>query len=136
MENLRLIGSRGYPIEDADLQGKIEKQIARCYYPEGFGRQLLAIMATGSLVGLTRSIAVPTHVIHGAVDPLVPVEAGIDLAKKILGATLKIFEGMGHDLPPALIPLLVQEVVQHLQRAESQMADKSGVQAKGSCSFT
>jgi pimeloyl-ACP methyl ester carboxylesterase len=46
-------------------------------------------------------------VIHGAADPLVPVACGIDTAKRIAGAVLHVIDGMGHDLPPQLIPRLL-----------------------------
>ena len=47
-----------------------------------------------------RRIRVPTLVIHGADDPLVPVAAGEHTAQMIPGAKLEIVQGMGHDLPP------------------------------------
>ena len=52
-------------------------------------------------------IQVPTQVIHGLRDPLIPVAAGRDLAKRIPGATLDLIEGMGHDLPQPLWPRFV-----------------------------
>jgi pimeloyl-ACP methyl ester carboxylesterase len=44
----------------------------------------------------------PTLVIHGAEDPLVPPGCGELTAAAIPGATLEIIDGMGHDLPPEL----------------------------------
>ena len=41
----------------------------------------------------------PTLVIHGTDDPLVPVTGGIDTHENIEGAELMLIEGMGHDLP-------------------------------------
>ena len=46
-----------------------------------------------------RQIRVPTLVIHGADDVLVPVENGRLVAEAVPGARLLEFEGMGHDLP-------------------------------------
>jgi pimeloyl-ACP methyl ester carboxylesterase len=45
------------------------------------------------------SITVPTLVIRGTGDPVVPPEAGIDTAEALPGARLMLIEGMGHDLP-------------------------------------
>ena len=45
-------------------------------------------------------VKIPTLVIHGDSDPLVPVECGIDTANAIPGAKLKIIKGVGHELPP------------------------------------
>ena len=72
----------------------------RGYYPAGVTRQLVAIIASGDRRRLLRKIGAPTLVIHGAADPLVPVEAGRDTARHIAGAKLEVIDGMGHDLPP------------------------------------
>jgi pimeloyl-ACP methyl ester carboxylesterase len=53
---------------------------------------------------------VPTRVVHGQADPLVPVAAAHDLAAKIRGAELDLIEGMGHDLPLALLPRLAESI--------------------------
>jgi pimeloyl-ACP methyl ester carboxylesterase len=49
-----------------------------------------------------KRIKAPTVVIHGANDPLVPIEGGRDTAANIAGAELIEIPGMGHDLPAAL----------------------------------
>jgi pimeloyl-ACP methyl ester carboxylesterase len=56
-------------------------------------------------------------VIHGKDDPLVPVEAGIDTAQAIPGARLEIVDGMGHDLPRAVWPRIVDWVCELAPRA-------------------
>jgi pimeloyl-ACP methyl ester carboxylesterase len=63
-------------------------------------------------------IKVPTLVIHGAEDPLVPVEAGKDTAKHIPSSKLKIINGMGHDLATSLIPILADAVAKHCLTAD------------------
>jgi predicted alpha/beta-fold hydrolase len=40
----------------------------------------MAVLASGSRVDMLKTIATPTLVLHGADDPLVPVEAGKDTA--------------------------------------------------------
>ena len=82
------------------------------------GRQFLAILASGSRVEMLRCTKVPTLVIHGADDPLVPVEAGEDTAKHIAGAKLKIITGMGHDLATGLVPVLVDAIADHCLTSE------------------
>ena len=81
--------------------------------PAGFGRQLAAILASDSRKGALSSVHIPTLVIHGDADPLVPVEGGIDTAESIPGAQLMIIEGMGHDLPPETWPQILQALVEH-----------------------
>ncbi len=76
-------------------------------------RQLVAIIASGDRRKLLPKITAPTLVIHGAEDPLVPVEAGRDTARHIAGAELMVIEGMGHDLAPGLVPILVEAIAAH-----------------------
>ena len=56
----------------------------------------------------------PTLVIHGTADPLVPVEGGKDTAQAILGAELMLIEGMGHDLAHGRAwPQIVEAIAAH-----------------------
>ena len=96
----KLLYGSGFPYDEVrgrELTGKV---FDRCYYPPGFGRQLLAIMANGNRKPKLASITVPTLVIHGGDDPLVPVEGGKDTHEAISGSELIIIDGMGHSLPP------------------------------------
>ena len=112
-----LIGSPGFPPVKADLRARFTESILRSYRPAGTARQMVAIAADGDRGPLLSGIAVPSHVIHGAADPLVPVGAGRDLAARIPRATLDVVEGMGHDLPPELWPRFAQGVSGVAQRA-------------------
>ena len=67
-----------------------------------------------------KTIAAPTLVLHGADDPLVPVEAGKDTAKHVPGAALTIVPGMGHDVAPGLVPILVDAIADHCTAADRQ----------------
>jgi pimeloyl-ACP methyl ester carboxylesterase len=118
MRLFRAIGSPGFPTSDEELRAKVERAIARSDYRPGVARQMLAIVASGSRVEMLRSIRVPTLVLHGADDPLVPVAAGEDTANKIPGARLRIIPGMGHDLAPGLVPLLVEAIAAHCHAAD------------------
>ncbi len=85
----------------------------RSFYPEGFARQLAAILASGNRKSTLASIKVPTLVIHGGDDPLVPVEGGKDTAEAIPGAELLISNGMGHSLPPETWPQIVNAITKN-----------------------
>lgn len=119
MQTWRLIGSPQYPPDEHVLRAKVERSYDRSSYRNGLARQTLAIIASGSRVPLLRRITAPTLVIHGAEDPLVPVAAGHDLAQHIPGARLSIIPGMGHDLPPALLPTFTRLILQHAAEAEA-----------------
>ena len=113
----KLIGSPGYPASDAYLKERLGMSVRRSYRPQGTARQMVAIAADGNRSPLLSQIKVPTQVIHGQNDPLVPVAAGHDLAQKISGAKLDLVEGMGHDLPVELWPRFVAGISDAAARA-------------------
>jgi pimeloyl-ACP methyl ester carboxylesterase len=85
----------------------------RGYYPVGMKRQLLAIIADGSRVDRLKTVKVPTLVVHGGADPLVPKEGSEDIAQLIPGARLEIIDEMGHDLPPSQVGRMVDLITGH-----------------------
>ncbi|PKB19197.1 pimeloyl-ACP methyl ester carboxylesterase [Novosphingobium kunmingense] len=99
----RAIGSPGYPAEETRLRERIERDYRRSFHPTGPGRQLAAIIDDGDRRKRLKGVKVPTLVIHGADDPLVPVEGGQDTAAAIPGAQIRIIPGMGHDIPVELV---------------------------------
>jgi hypothetical protein len=48
MNVYRVIGSPGYSVPDDVLRPRLEASIDRSYYPQGVGRQMLAILSDGS----------------------------------------------------------------------------------------
>ncbi|HTR12992.1 MAG TPA: alpha/beta hydrolase [Roseiarcus sp.] len=118
VEMFRLIGGSGYPPSETELRAKVERAVRRSYRPDGFSRQLLAIHASPARTRMLRRIRAPTLVLHGRDDPLVPLAAGEHTAANIPGARLRAVPGMGHFLPEALVPLLVDEIAAHCARAE------------------
>ncbi len=96
----KLLYGSGFPYDEVKRRKFAEKVYDRCFYPIGFGRQLLAIMANGNRKSKLGSIKVPTLVIHGGDDPLVPLEGGRDTHEAISGSEFIIIDGMGHSMPP------------------------------------
>jgi pimeloyl-ACP methyl ester carboxylesterase len=118
----KLIGSPDYPAEDDHIRELAGATYDRCHYPAGTARQLAAIMASGSRTAALRRLDVPTVVIHGRRDPLVPVRGGIATAKAIPGAELIKLPGMGHDMPRELWPVFVDAIARNAERARSPSA--------------
>lgn len=116
----RLIGSPAYPMEEVELRKLAETSFDRSGAPTGFKRQLVAITAAGDRRYLLQKIKTPTLVIHGSDDPLIPVRMGEDTAAAIRKAKLKIIQGMGHDLPRALVPQLSKMLLKHLHKSEKK----------------
>ncbi len=118
MEIQRITGSPGFP-ENEEVRRRISTaRYDRCHCPEGQMRQLAGVFASGSRVELLKTISLPSLIIHGADDPLVPVEAGKDTAANIPGASLEIIEGMGHNIPTELVPRFVDLIVNHAHMAK------------------
>lgn len=97
-------GPGGGGREPAGLRALMARAYDRGHDPSGPARQLGAIIADGSRVPKLQRIRVPALVIHGDADPLVPLAAGRDTAANIPGARLEVIPGMGHDLPPGVVP--------------------------------
>jgi len=114
----RAIGSPGFPMSDSELRMKVGAAFDRSYYPSGVGRQFAAILANGSRVEMLKGLSAPTLVLHGADDPLVPVEAGRHTAALIPGSSLVVIPGMGHDIATGLIPILVEAIAAHCKKAD------------------
>jgi pimeloyl-ACP methyl ester carboxylesterase len=111
------IGSPGFPTEEERLREKVTAAVRRSVYPEGPTRHLAAIVADGDRRKLLRSLDVPTLVLHGEDDPLIPVAAGHDTVEHIRGARLRTIPGWGHDLPLALLDELASEITGHAKAA-------------------
>ena len=115
-----LIGSPAYPPQPGPerdaLRQRLRDSVRRAYRPAGVARQLVAIVADGDRTPLLRRIGAPTHIVHGAADPLVPVASAHDLHASIAGSTLEVIDGMGHDLPPALWGRLADAMVPPVAR--------------------
>ena len=112
----RVLGSPGYPFDEADERALLGRMFDRGVWPQGNARQLLAVMAASSRREKLGALRIPTLVIHGLEDPIIPVQAGRDTAAAIPGAELLEIEGMGHDLPRALWSMLVDAIAKHTAR--------------------
>jgi len=112
-----LIGSPAYPSDPDDLRKRFTTSVRRSYRPAGTARQMVAIAADGDRSPVLASIRMPTRIIHGRADALVPVAAGHDLKAKIAGAQIDLVDGMGHDLPAPLWPRFVAGIAAAAGRA-------------------
>jgi pimeloyl-ACP methyl ester carboxylesterase len=112
----RRIASPGFPFDEKAHQTFILEAANRAYNPAGFARQIAAIAATGDIRPQLARIVVPTLVVHGADDPLIHPACGKDTAASIPGAEFMLIQGMGHDLPAALYPTVVEAIDRNTRR--------------------
>ncbi len=107
----RVIGSPAYPMDEAELRRHVEIAYDRCHCPQGQLRQMAAVLGDGDRAERLGEIDTPTLVVHGEADPLVPLEAGRDTARRIPGACFAAVPGMGHDVTRANAPLLARQLL-------------------------
>lgn len=113
MEFWHMVRSPRYPVDTQALHQLLVHNFKRSYCPEGALRQLQAIIATGTLRRLIPRIQCPTLILHGEKDKLVHPLGGKDLQRHIKGSRLRVLIGMGHDLPPALCPQLIDHITEN-----------------------
>ena len=106
-----------FPLDEAMDRERAERTFARGLNPAGVGRQLRAVLASGSRKERLRSVQAPTLVIHGTVDPLVRPEGGKDTAASIPGAKLLMIDGKGHALPLPMWPQIIGAIADHAHGA-------------------
>jgi pimeloyl-ACP methyl ester carboxylesterase len=110
MKLRQTIAGAGYPPAEAELRTFVEKNVDRRWYPEGGARQYLSIIASGDRVEMLKKIKVPTLVLHGEDDPLLPVECGRDVARLVPAAQIQTYPGWGHDFPKGMIPTVIDRI--------------------------
>ncbi len=119
----RTIGSPGFPASEEELTELLEREVDRVPYdPAGPARQLVAILASEPRNGILKTVRCPCLVIHGADDPLVPLEGGRDTAACIAGCELVIVPGMAHDFTNALVPVYLEHISNFLAGVERKKA--------------
>ena len=110
VRTFRTIGSPAYPMDEARFRELAGASWDRSHSRAGVARQLHAITASGDRTSALRKLRLPATVLHGDSDPLIRPVAGRATARAIHGARLRIFKGMGHDLPRELWPEFVEEI--------------------------
>jgi len=109
----KVLRAGSFPEDEARDRAKAEQNFARGLSPAGVARQLAAILASGSRQPALASVTVPTLVIHGDADPLVPLACGLDVARTVPGSRLAVMEGMGHALPISFWPRIIDAIAAH-----------------------
>ena len=123
VQTWKVLRGPGFPLDEARDLERAAQNFTRGLYPAGVARQMAAILASGSRKAALAKVRMPTLVIHGDADPLVPVACGIDVADTVPGAQRLIIEGMGHALPITRWPRIVEGIAMHAGRAQASAAN-------------
>jgi len=110
----QLTGSR-FPFNEQNFREKLKPVIAHGNNP--FSLHGAAVGASPDRTSRLHEIKVPTLVIHGTEDAILPLDHGISVADGIADSKRMIMEGVGHEIPEELLPAIVSEIVENIKRA-------------------
>ncbi len=111
-------GSKGFAQDEVRIAAHAGRCYDRMYYPEGALRHWSAILATPPRGERLRGLDLPTLVLHGTDDTLLPPAHGRRIAERIPGAIFHEIAGWGHDMPLGVIPELHELIVPFIKKAE------------------
>jgi pimeloyl-ACP methyl ester carboxylesterase len=114
----KIIGSPGYPTDEATIAQRAGSAYDRSYCPDGTARQLGAILGSPDRTEGLHAVQIPFLVIHGEADPLVQPSGGEATAAAVPGSKYLSIPGMGHDLPDALWDPIIDAVVANTELAQ------------------
>lgn len=110
-----------YPHDEPSTRAIATTVLTRC--PEdkaGLLRQIWAVQRAESREdGLRGLRGIPTLIVHGMEDTMVPFENGLQLTRLIDGSKLVAFARMGHAIPKELYAEIVREVALQKERGEA-----------------
>jgi pimeloyl-ACP methyl ester carboxylesterase len=106
----QIIGSPGYPSDEAWLREVGRQSYDRGHDPGGRLRQQAAMLASGDRRAALAKLRLPTLVVHGEDDPIFLPSGGYATAAAIPDARYVTYAGMGHNLPRALWPTIIDEI--------------------------
>lgn len=116
--NNNLFGGEHYISTEEGMGRFVERAYDRAQKPEGFLRQLSAILGDSDRGPALQNVSVPILAIHGTADPLVNKDGSEDIVANAPNSSLHLLENVGHDLPESMIPKILEIVLKHLRASE------------------
>jgi len=115
----QILSSEGVVIDEDRFREEVIKNIERSPNDSGFSRQLIAILADDNRFNEVKRISVPTLVIHGKLDPLVPFDEGKKTAESIPNSKFIAVEKMRHLIDEPVLEVIEDPLIEHLRNAEA-----------------
>lgn len=112
-----VIGSPDYPESEASARNRATETWHRGLNPAGVMRHMMAVLTQPDRTPHLRRLDVPTLVVHGTADKMVHVSGGRATARAVPDADLLLVDGMGHDLPVELWPIITRAIRRTADRA-------------------
>ena len=109
-----LTGSR-FPFNEENFRKKMKPVMEHGHNPHsGHGD---AVGASPNRRSRLKEINLPTLVIHGTEDAILPLDHGQAIADGIQNSQMMIMEGVGHELPEELNGEVISRLVEHFKSA-------------------
>ena len=99
VEMFRVLAGSAYPYDEASRRELFGREIDRANNFASTQNHALVVAATERWHDRLGTIGIPTLVIHGTEDPILPFDHGQAIAQGIPGARLLVMEGVGHEMP-------------------------------------
>jgi pimeloyl-ACP methyl ester carboxylesterase len=125
----RLLSGSAHPFDEAAIRAIAEREAARA-------KNLLSMFNHALLQGGEQwygkigRISVPTLVIHGTEDPVLPYPHGVALAREISDARLLSLQGTGHELHKNDWGTIVAAILDHTAAAQGLCPAVTGERQK------
>ena len=112
----KILASKNDPsFNESEFRKEAISNINRSPNDTGFSRQLIAILADKDRYNEVKNINIPTLVIHGKLDPLIPFEEGKKTADLIPNSIFLPVEEMYHLIDEPVLNEISQSLVEHLK---------------------
>lgn len=107
-----LTGSR-FPFNENSFKEKAKMRISQGINISN--AQTAAVGASPNRLNRLKEIGMPTLIIHGTEDPLIPIDHGMSLVDNIPGAKKLILSGVGHEIPDELLTEIISTISDHFK---------------------
>lgn len=109
----RAVAGSRFPFDE-----RYYREVALADHARGTNRNPGMPSASSRVDDLDR-IHAPTLIVHGTEDPIFPYDHATTLDRGIPRSTLVTWDGVGHEMPPPLVPELTSEITTHANAATS-----------------
>jgi pimeloyl-ACP methyl ester carboxylesterase len=111
---------------DEEAQRQLQTRfVERAQDLDAMWHHLTATSRSPDRTARLRLLDVPTLVVHGTVDPVIPVAHAHATAEAIPGAELVVIDGLGHEYDPRALEPVAEAIVRHTARARSAQASSA-----------
>jgi pimeloyl-ACP methyl ester carboxylesterase len=109
----RVLAGTRHPYDEEAVRDVTTREIKRASNYSSIQNHILAIANTPRWREQLANLDVPTLVIHGTEDPILPIEHGRAIAEEIPGAKMLEMDGSGHEIPRPEWDNVIPAILEH-----------------------